>query len=282
MTIETLSDWLDERLGMLVLDPVEPVDRPDRCVVGADGTEDSRPAAAWAARLAPEVDLVFAQARGGRETGSPPEAMEGLAKDARFAMDLLEDDLAGATVKEHVLDAFPARALVNVAETTGADLIATSPRHWTGPDGPELSTVSQTLVHHAPFPVLLAREPPDGGPIALALGEDRSSRGAAAWALTLADGLEADLVVAHAAPQDLERLELDRFADEGEGRRAVLLDTPVEAELQRFVEDVEPSMLVVGHGRTRNWIGSTSLAMLRDASCSVLAVPQPPPGEAPA
>lgn len=273
VSLQARTAWLNDRLAILGHDPVTARPAPQISILGADGTEDSQDAGAWVALLTSTVHLVYAETCGHGSLGAAPAALDALSKSARFAFDLVAPALQEVSVKEHVLDASPARALVDVADGVGTDLIAVGSRSHAIVDTPGLGSVSETLVHHAPYPVLLARRPPRSGPVVLALGEDRSSRQAASWALRLAEATNRELIVLHSAPEDLERLELEGFTDRGKGVRGQLVAWPPEEGLARFLEDRPVSLLVLGHGRHRSWLGSTALKMLRSASTAVLVVP---------
>lgn len=275
--LDEMRDWINGRLDPLVLHAIDTVPRLETSVVGIDGSDDAQNAAAWAAKLTPQTHLVFAEARSYPRVGSTPESMQTLAEDARMAFDLVRLEVETIHAKEHVLDAFPARAIVNIADDVQADLIITGPRQW-AIEEEGMGNVSQTLVHHAPYPVLLAREAPTTGPVLATLGPDRASRSAAAWAVRLADVLQEPLVAVHAAPRDLERIDLADFEDEGPQREARLLDPPTEDAILDVVDELEPSVLVTGHGRHHDWLGSTAITLLERAPCSVLVAPTTGPG----
>lgn len=266
--------WLNERLAILDHGPVVPLVPPRTSVVGVDGTEDSQEAAAWARLLTEVSHVVYAEARGHGKLGTSPAALEALSEAGRFAIDLVSTELEGPAVKEHVVDASPAKALVDIAGAVEADVILVGSRNRAVVDQPGLGSVSETLVHHAPYPVLLARYPPRAGPVVLALGEDRSSHQAASWALHVAEATGRELVVLHSAPEDLERMELEGFTDTGPGHRARLVGWPPEKGLASFLEERRAGLLVLGHGRHRDWLGSTALKMLRLAPTAVLVVPE--------
>lgn len=92
---------------------------------------------------------------------------------------------AGFDVDASVVDGRPARALVDVADEVGADLIVTgSGTRWVG--GRLLGSVSTSLLHTAPQSVLVVHDPPPGAPAHVVVGTDGSDQ--AARALTVATG----------------------------------------------------------------------------------------------
>ncbi|MDX1612428.1 MAG: universal stress protein, partial [Candidatus Thermoplasmatota archaeon] len=267
---EKLTPWLNQRFEILGHAPVRTREDPTTSVVGLDGTEDSAHAAAWAARLTSQVHLVYAEPRGYPGVGASPGALEALAGAGRFAIGLVESRLEGKNTKEHVLDGSPARAIAEVADSIESDLIIVGARHRAMGEGPGMGSVSETLAHHAPYPVLLATQPPGAGPVVLAAGEDASSREAAAWALRLSVTLARELHVLHSAPDDLERLELTGFTDQARDARAELVDWPPDKGIRSYLDERPAALLVLGHGRHHGWLGSTALQMLRAAPCPVL------------
>lgn len=270
---EALTDWINGRLESLVLDPIDPGPDPRVGVVGVDGSQDSRDAAAWADRIVPRVHLVYAQRQGRAGAGSTPDALEQLASNARAAFKVVDDDLAKAHVSRHVLDEAPAPALARVAEATGADLVVSSPRLHQVSDRPGLGQVAQALAHRAPRPVLFANVRPKSTRLLAALGDERSSRGAAVWTVKLAGRLDMPVRAVHVAPDDVERIDLADFEGEGPHAEAELLEgEPTEALLAE-IEETEPGLVVIGHGRNRDWIGSTALALVERSPVAVLVVP---------
>lgn len=263
--------WLDERLAALHLDPLPDLPEIGCAVLAADGSDEMVEPAGWA-ELAEEVHLVFSQRRSPRGAGASPKVTEALAEDARLAFSSAQEALGGQ-VQEHVHDASPARGIMSTAQAVEADLVCLGPRLVGFGDTPGLGSVAETLVHHAPFPVLLARHAPTDGPIVVGLGEEPSTRDAAAWALALADRLGCPLVAVHSAPDDLEALDLDTFEASKGDDEARLIGWPPETHLLEAIEDLAPCLTVVGHGRNREWLGSNALHLLRQSTGASLVVP---------
>ncbi len=68
-----------------------------------------------------------------------------------------ELELAGLTFEIELLEGPLAEAIINVAETRGADLIIIGARGMSSIEGLLLGSVSQKVIHHAPCPVLVIR-----------------------------------------------------------------------------------------------------------------------------
>ena len=68
-----------------------------------------------------------------------------------------ELDLAGLTFQTELLEGPMAEAIINVAETRGADLIILGARGMSSIEGLLLGSVSQKVIHHATCPVLVVR-----------------------------------------------------------------------------------------------------------------------------
>ncbi len=264
--------WLDERLAALHLAPMPEPPELDRVLLAADGSDQVDEPAGWA-ELADAIHLVFAQRRSPPGAGASAKLTEALAEDARLAFSAIKGRLGDREVEEHVKDASPARGIVETAQAIEADLICIGPRLIGIGDAPGLGTVAETLVHHAPFPVLLARQGPTDGPVVIGLGEEPSARPAAAWALALADRLGRRLVALHAAPDEPESLELDAFEASDGDVEARLISWPPERHLLEAVEDLDPCLTVVGHGRNRDWLGSNALELLRGSTGACLVLP---------
>ncbi|BAS26694.1 universal stress protein [Limnochorda pilosa] len=184
-------------------------------VVGIDGSDHARAALGWAVELAravpdPVVHLVNA-------AWVTAQAFEWDADAYRRYMDqagarggsLLEEAAAplsgaGVRVEPHVLAEPPAAALLQVAEETGAELIATGRRGLGRAASALLGSVSADVVHRAHVPVLVAR---DGGPRTLRrvlVGVDGSQHSARALAFAARWAPQAQITalhVLHVAPE---------------------------------------------------------------------------------
>jgi nucleotide-binding universal stress UspA family protein len=68
-----------------------------------------------------------------------------------------ELELAGLTFHIELLEGPLAEAIINVAETRGADLIIIGARGMSSIEGLLLGSVSQKVIHHATCPVLVVR-----------------------------------------------------------------------------------------------------------------------------
>jgi nucleotide-binding universal stress UspA family protein len=68
-----------------------------------------------------------------------------------------ELERAGLTFQTELLEGPMAEAIMNVAETRGADLIVLGARGMSSLEGLLLGSVSQKVIHHATCPVLVVR-----------------------------------------------------------------------------------------------------------------------------
>jgi nucleotide-binding universal stress UspA family protein len=211
----------------------------------------------------------------------------------------------GDTVTCHALPGSPGQVLVDTANRLHADLVvvgAVRPsrlRHHT------LGTTAQRVLRGAGVPVLVARTALYRKPERVLLATDLSEMSAAMHerALDVLEGLygvagmelRALLVLAFGLvppPLPDEALartayaELVRFLDARNARPAQVHpavrvgEAPVQ--IVDEVADWNADLLVVGthgrHGLPRLWLGSVAEACIRDAPCSVLAIPPAPRG----
>jgi nucleotide-binding universal stress UspA family protein len=141
-----------------------------RIVVGTDGSETAKVAVKHAAELAKSAgaDLYLVMAASGvpearlrsERQGAPDDVAHSInaTEDAEAALkeiaDALGDDIKVST---HAKQGDPADALIDVAESNGADLIVVGNKGMTGAKRFFLGAVPNKVSHHAPCSVLIVR-----------------------------------------------------------------------------------------------------------------------------
>ncbi|HJT37625.1 MAG TPA: universal stress protein [Actinomycetota bacterium] len=142
-------------------------------VVGVDGSDTARAAMLKAADLAKltgaRVHLVTASAKGYLAemvaiepiAGGMLEALKTAEAQVESASEAMlaraADDVAarGVDVETHIVDAAPADAIVDVAQTVGADLIVVGNKGMRGSKRYVLGSVPNSVAHHAPCDVTI-------------------------------------------------------------------------------------------------------------------------------
>jgi nucleotide-binding universal stress UspA family protein len=142
-------------------------------VVGVDGSDTARAAMLKAADLAKltgaRVHLVTASAKGYLAemvaiepiAGGMLEALKTAEAQVESASEAMlaraADDIAarGVDVETHIVDAAPADAIVDVAQTVGADLIVVGNKGMRGSKRYVLGSVPNSVAHHAPCDVTI-------------------------------------------------------------------------------------------------------------------------------
>ncbi|HET6762510.1 MAG TPA: universal stress protein, partial [Longimicrobiaceae bacterium] len=199
----------------------------------------------------------------------------------------------------HALPGGAARVIRGVAEEHHADLVIVGAAH--APHRPAfLGTTAARVVRASPVPVLVVRTPlPPAAPRVLvatdlsAVSADLYERGLDTVAAFLGQGLPAVRAVVVAAagaleaplpvatPVDAWLAALRRFVADRRAR-SVAVETVARAgapvrEISAEAAEWRADLLVVGtharRGLDRLILGSTAEACIRDAPCSVLAVP---------
>jgi nucleotide-binding universal stress UspA family protein len=198
----------------------------------------------------------------------------------------------------------PVSAIVRCAEAGKADLIVVGSRGSTGLRRMALGSVAESVVRHAPAPVLVARPSPASGVVLVASDLSESSRAAIVAADAEAKRRGAKLTLLHcmefapemmamgfaplvpAAPDDpRSRVALTRRAEEG--MRSLLAGLGVTGQgvvdpgsprgaVPEAAERLKAELVVVGargRGRlARLLLGSVAQSVVRHAHCSVLVV----------
>lgn len=131
-------------------------------MVGVDGSENSRQALSWAARLGGELDaeLLAVHAVGllehlgaSGQRSVPPSHRDSVLR--RFLEDWCAplDAVDGLRARRIAEEGPPAMALLRLAEREHVDLIVVGCRGIGGPDEFFLGSTSSQLIHHSPVPV---------------------------------------------------------------------------------------------------------------------------------
>ncbi|MBB5157557.1 universal stress protein [Saccharopolyspora phatthalungensis] len=135
-------------------------------VVGVDGSPSSKAALRWAAWHAGLVggsitaimvwDLPMIY---NWEVPGPQDFAHNTATTLSTVIDEVLGDTSPVEIHKEVAQGHPARALLDAADETRADLIVVGNRGHGGFTEALLGSVSQHVVHHAHCPVVIVREP---------------------------------------------------------------------------------------------------------------------------
>lgn len=142
-----------------------------RIVVGTDGSDSAREAVRQAAEIArlmeASLDVVSAyepvpRRRVGAESeGAPADVQHqfGPREDVNFALDNAAAAAReiGVEITPHAMDGDPADAILQTAETVGADLIVVGNKGMTGARRFLLGSVPNKVSHHADCSVIIVR-----------------------------------------------------------------------------------------------------------------------------
>ena len=274
-------------------------------VVGVDGSESSRAALRWAARVAGASGATLRAvtswqypARAGSPTG-PAELPRPAEMDRRTTDDLRaivgEELETGADGVQIDVGRGPASGvLLASAARTGVDMLVLGARGLGGFDGLLLGSVTQQCVEHSPRPVVVLRgdEPPMDGPIVVGLDGSEGSMRALDWVMDLADATGSELVVVHAPGSDVSDTVLDRAGRALDGwcapirGRGIAHQRRVEGgdartALERVADETDAGLLVVGArglGAVQGLLlGSVAGYVVRYAPRPIAVVPGPRP-----
>ncbi|MBB5158515.1 universal stress protein [Saccharopolyspora phatthalungensis] len=135
-------------------------------VVGVDGSPASKAALGWAAWhaglvggsitaiMAWHLPMIY-----NWEVPGPEGLEHEMAKKLSALIDEVAADKTSVQVRKEIAEGHPARALLDAADETQADLIVVGNRGHGGFTEALLGSVSQYVVHHARCPVVVVREP---------------------------------------------------------------------------------------------------------------------------
>lgn len=280
---------------------------PRRLLVGYDGSEGAKDAVELCQALAPHaahvtaVDVI-------PSPGAPSAAFHLLqGSEYEPPEDFFEPVTSRLTADDvdtvTYIGSSPARVLEDFTHEESIDVIVVgSPSH--GKVGRILSgSVAQALLHGAPVPVATA---PHGyaaraagrlGTIAVAYDGGEESKAALAYAASIAaaedslleiltverpvDPVRGAIAYTMSMPEDVEDLQRQALRELGPAtkvRRRVLHGETAAALTTACAEDVD--LLVIGsrgYGTVeRVLLGSTSAAVIHEATCPVVVVPRPP------
>jgi nucleotide-binding universal stress UspA family protein len=136
-------------------------------VVGVDGSPSSKAALRWAAWHAEQLGGTLATLMSWDlpliYSWEVPDSDDIAHRTAAGLDEVIAEALADKpdlAVSKNIASGHPARALLDLAEETGADMIALGNRGHGGFAEALLGSVSQHVVHHARCPVVIVR---DGG-----------------------------------------------------------------------------------------------------------------------
>ena len=275
---------------------------PNKVVVGVDGSEHSRFALAWGAAaaraLGVRLQVVTAwEYPSGMVLPFAPPSVTPSEMEAQATQDLaafVEPTLgADSDAELTVTTGSPAGALL---ESVSSDsLLVVGTRGRGGFRSLVLGSVSRACVEHAPCPIVVVRGEgplPGDGPVVVGvdLGDD------AAVALDWATGLHGALGVGVIAvlawtppPAELRSGRVDDLRTEAvaaldewvdarwPGVEHVALDGEARKVLREYVEDVEPSLLVVGRrgvsGLEPMHLGSVASYLVARSPTAVAVIP---------
>lgn len=272
-------------------------------VVGVDGSESSRGALRWAARVAGATGATLRAvtswqypARAGSPTG-PAELPRPAEMDRRTTDELraiVEEELGtGADgVRIEVGRGPAAGVLLATATRPSVEMLVLGARGLGGFDGLLLGSVTQQCVEHSPCPVVVLRgeQPTMDGPIVVGMDDSEGSRRALSWVVDLAAATASELVVVHApgtSASDTVRDQAERALDEWCApirERGVVHQRRVEGgdartALERVADETGAALLVVGArglGAVQGLLlGSVAGYVVRYARRPIAVVPGP-------
>ncbi len=279
-----------------------------RILLATDGSEEAELAARTAADLAgktgSELHVVHVLALPPETLHDPfgADAREEFERSGRARLDELVGRLeasGGEVVGAHFRIGSPAAQIVAQAEELGAGLVVLGSRGLGAMSRALMGSVSDSVVRHAPCPVLVVREEPPTFPTRILLATDGSEEAmlAASAAAELAKATDSELHVVTVGPflptifaateEEPARMarEARRTLDEQVRRIRAGHRTVTQAHLRlggsaeeivALAEDVGAGLVVMGSrgrgGIRRALMGSASERVVRHAHCPVMVV----------
>ena len=147
----------------------------ENIVVGTDGSQTASKAVSRAADLAKTADATLVIVSAFRPV--PPERLKnertGAPQELAYMVNPREDvdntlatakklaESRGARVRTEAVDSGPSEAIIDVAETIGADLIVVGSQGMTGAKRFLLGSVPNRIAHHSPCDVLIVKTDPE-------------------------------------------------------------------------------------------------------------------------
>lgn len=310
---------LDKAIGRLTfgaarLEPVTAAEPPrpltfERILVAVDGSERSRWAVDWAARIGavfgsrlwvvhvvqpPDLTEHYLDALGALAVEPPEDLGAALERDGRAVVDAAAARLRESRlkVKERLAHGRPTRVLVDTAAEVGADLVVLG-SHGRGPVGRlVLGSVADGLKSQVRASVLIAKTPGPGSHLLLATDGSRASRRAVALGLRLGRSWDLPATVLHVldAPSfpsgpdpSARRAEVFRQATSGWPDPRVRFELEFGDPADRVsarARDAGVGLVVMGSrglgGLGNLWAGSVSGRVAHEAPVSVLLVKEGP------
>jgi len=281
-----------------------------KILLATDGSEEAElaatSAAALAAKTGSELHVVHVRILPPETLHDPlsfdTAAREEFERRGRARLEELVGRLeasGGAVEGAHFRVGSPAAEIVAQVEELGVGLVVLGSRGLGAIRRALMGSVSDSVVRHAPCPVLVVRDEPLTFPTRILLATDGSEEAnlAASTAAELTKDTDSELHVVHvgqvvptvfaATEEEPARMarEARRTLDEQVQRIEVGHETEVRAhqryggvaeEVVALAEDVEAGLIVTGSrgrgGIRRALMGSVSDAVVRHAHCAVLVV----------
>jgi nucleotide-binding universal stress UspA family protein len=217
--------------------------------------------------------------------------------DEKSERDLTEDidrygrpaAAAGLSIQAVVRQGDPSDEIVREANHAAADLIVMGPHSHSRSNSWILGSVTERVLRQAPCPAVVVRPFPGPGTASLrhvvcALDLGETAAATLECAVGLADAIAADLIVAHVetgGAVEGARRRLEALVSRGPlakaGVRTVLMTGVPHEKILAAAHENGASVVVVGsHGGgivDRQFLGSTTLHLLRQSECPVMVVP---------
>jgi nucleotide-binding universal stress UspA family protein len=202
------------------------------------------------------------------------------------------EEAGGLPVGQLVRQGEPGVEIVRASQDVGADLIVIG-RHSQAASGEwNLGSVAEAVVRTSRCPVMVGEAgAPSGGTgvrrVLCALDLAETAAGTLAYAAGIARALRADLVLVHVAqtpePASTELRALAASVPSAVEARILVVEGEVNQAIAEQVRVNESDLLVIGqHGgdlSPRQYLGGTTLWLLRRTECAVLVVPPHTEGE---
>jgi nucleotide-binding universal stress UspA family protein len=279
---------------------------PSTIIAGYDGSDASRAAVRFAARLgqalSSEVVAVsgypvppHAFGKGGSDGADAALAADAMAEAHLTLTELQEDGVSNRLVRPGE----PARVLIEAADELGADLIAVGTHHAAGLGRLSLGSTGERLIHGAPCAVSIVPSTPSEEElrtVAVAYDGSEGARTAIEYAARLARSLSARLVLISAidpfagsrfeTSEDDDRryrlavaTEADRAAEELASQLDVEVRIVAGAPGEAVAAECKDADLLVagsrGYGPLRAVLaGSVSRYLADHAPCPLIVVPR--------